>query len=466
MISNQKVKVKTLSVALQSPFVFSCSWGEGKLKRALNSKKVLLKTMAFCSRHIMRVYPAYYRLDSSNFGPQKVWNVGVQMVALNTQTYGRPQAFNMAKFESNGGCGYILKPMWLRRKLFSPCKDSDDKLCKTTEEEGSSGSNGSCAGSGWMDGMANVTLSITPIACWLPHTPSEDEAGKRSGSIITTATSLSLNTSTTHEDVPLSSRGGGDGGASGSTSELEPSGVVLHAVVVGGDPNGFKYRKIKRSSTTSMFHASTAKWKRTNKDLESLHHFNGKSKEQMTIKGAQIDAAALISSSNACTEVVEESTSSMKEKKEKKDTGKKEEEEKEEGEMTSREHHLVSPPNTEKKTTPVEFAAWHWNDATPLEFEIFEPGTSRDGMELLHVTLHRKKRIVGQFSIAVINMRPGIRVVTLRSGMGQRLPGNASLLIDVQIARRERDQDYDPNSNIDSLRKVSSSNCLKNPLRG
>ena len=87
-------------------------------------------------------------------------------------------------------------------------------------------------------------------------------------------------------------------------------------------------------------------------------------------------------------------------------------------------------------------------------------------MELLHVTLHRKKRIVGQFSIAVINMRPGIRVVTLRSGMGQRLPGNASLLIDVQIARRERDQDYDPNSNIDSLRKVSSSNCLKNPLRG
>ena len=34
------------------------------------------------------------------------------------------------------------------------------------------------------------------------------------------------------------------------------------------------------------------------------------------------------------------------------------------------------------------------------------------------------------------------------------------------IARRERDQDYDPNSNIDSLRKVSSSNCLKNPLRG
>jgi len=34
----------------------------------------------------MRVYPAFFRVDSSNFDPQKAWGVGVQCVALNIQT--------------------------------------------------------------------------------------------------------------------------------------------------------------------------------------------------------------------------------------------------------------------------------------------------------------------------------------------------------------------------------------------
>ena len=88
--------------------IFYINIKENKMKRALASKKVLLKTMAFCQRHLMRVYPAYYRLDSSNFGPQKVWNAGVQMVALNTQTYGKHQAFNVPLIKPSSHVSHFL----------------------------------------------------------------------------------------------------------------------------------------------------------------------------------------------------------------------------------------------------------------------------------------------------------------------------------------------------------------------
>ena len=39
-------------------------------------------------RQFSRVYPNGKRVDSSNFDPQTLWNVGVQMAALNYQTPG------------------------------------------------------------------------------------------------------------------------------------------------------------------------------------------------------------------------------------------------------------------------------------------------------------------------------------------------------------------------------------------
>lgn len=59
------------------------------------------------------MYPAFYRVDSSNFDPQSVWNYGVQCVALNTQTSDRIMDFARAKFNDNGACGYVLKPDWM-----------------------------------------------------------------------------------------------------------------------------------------------------------------------------------------------------------------------------------------------------------------------------------------------------------------------------------------------------------------
>lgn len=40
------------------------------------------------TQQLSRVYPRGRRVDSSNYDPSPFWNCGVQMVALNYQTYG------------------------------------------------------------------------------------------------------------------------------------------------------------------------------------------------------------------------------------------------------------------------------------------------------------------------------------------------------------------------------------------
>ncbi|OWK57502.1 1-phosphatidylinositol 4,5-bisphosphate phosphodiesterase beta-2 [Lonchura striata] len=82
-----------------------------------------------------RIYPKGTRMDSSNYQPQMFWNVGCQMVALNFQTMDVPMQQNMALFEFNGQCGYLLKHEFMRRsdKQFDPFSvDRIDGLVATT----------------------------------------------------------------------------------------------------------------------------------------------------------------------------------------------------------------------------------------------------------------------------------------------------------------------------------------------
>ena len=60
------------------------------------------------------IYPGGARIDSSNYDPVASWAVGSQIVALNYQTPGPPMMLNDGKFMDNGGCGYLLKPPFLR----------------------------------------------------------------------------------------------------------------------------------------------------------------------------------------------------------------------------------------------------------------------------------------------------------------------------------------------------------------
>ncbi|NXN50357.1 PLCZ1 phosphodiesterase, partial [Rynchops niger] len=74
------------------------------------------------SRFITRIYPKGTRATSSNYNPQEFWNVGCQMVALNFQTPGVQMELQNGKFLDNGGCGYVLKPEFLRKhdSTFTP----------------------------------------------------------------------------------------------------------------------------------------------------------------------------------------------------------------------------------------------------------------------------------------------------------------------------------------------------------
>jgi phosphatidylinositol phospholipase C delta len=67
-------------------------------------------------RCLMRVYPHAFRITSTNFDPLKCWRRGVQMVALNWQTFDLGQQLNQAMFAGGDDrTGYVLKPTALRR---------------------------------------------------------------------------------------------------------------------------------------------------------------------------------------------------------------------------------------------------------------------------------------------------------------------------------------------------------------
>ncbi|XP_064011655.1 1-phosphatidylinositol 4,5-bisphosphate phosphodiesterase zeta-1 [Pogoniulus pusillus] len=96
------------------------SIGEARARKFV--KHSAKEFVSHTSRFITRIYPKASRTSSSNYNPQDFWNVGCQMVALNFQTEGLQMELQNGKFLDNGGCGYILKPEFLRdrRSTFTP----------------------------------------------------------------------------------------------------------------------------------------------------------------------------------------------------------------------------------------------------------------------------------------------------------------------------------------------------------
>ncbi|NXO49091.1 PLCB2 phosphodiesterase, partial [Aramus guarauna] len=97
--------------------------------------KFPVQFVEYNKRQMSRIYPKGTRMDSSNYMPQTFWNVGCQMVALNFQTMDVPMQQNMALFEFNGQCGYLLKHEFMRRpdKQFDPFSvDRIDVLVAST----------------------------------------------------------------------------------------------------------------------------------------------------------------------------------------------------------------------------------------------------------------------------------------------------------------------------------------------
>jgi phosphatidylinositol phospholipase C delta len=84
-------------------------------------------------RFLTRVYPSGFRLRSSNFDPNSFWRSGVQMVALNWQTYDIGMQMNQAMFAAGTDrTGYVLKPESMRRRT-SVLDSLTEKKPATTE---------------------------------------------------------------------------------------------------------------------------------------------------------------------------------------------------------------------------------------------------------------------------------------------------------------------------------------------
>lgn len=85
------------------------SFPENKIEKWVSSQNCQFFTK-YHKKQISRVYPGVLRLDSSNYDPVRMWNAGVQLVALNYQTGDKAMQLNQGRFLDNGNCGYLLRP--------------------------------------------------------------------------------------------------------------------------------------------------------------------------------------------------------------------------------------------------------------------------------------------------------------------------------------------------------------------
>merc|ERR1719481_1741134 len=109
-----------------SKFYHMSSFGESKTKKIISDSELSTKFVKYNMRQLSRIYPGASRQDSSNLKIVQPWSAGCQIVALNYQTDDRQNLLNRAMFVGNGGCGYILKPRYLREPSinYSPISPS------------------------------------------------------------------------------------------------------------------------------------------------------------------------------------------------------------------------------------------------------------------------------------------------------------------------------------------------------
>ncbi|KAG1677591.1 hypothetical protein FOA52_014489 [Chlamydomonas sp. UWO 241] len=85
----------------------------GSIKDDALVLSALIQLLQYTRRHLLRVYPAAWRVNSGNYDPCPAWSMGASCVALNWQYWDKALWLNQAKFHENGGCGYVKKPDWM-----------------------------------------------------------------------------------------------------------------------------------------------------------------------------------------------------------------------------------------------------------------------------------------------------------------------------------------------------------------
>ena len=94
------------------------SLSEPRFERLCSNQDTKAQLEKHNMRFLMRAYPSQWRVNSGNPNPLLFWRRGVQMIALNWQTYDLPMQMNEAMFASGSDkLGYVLKPRELRESL-------------------------------------------------------------------------------------------------------------------------------------------------------------------------------------------------------------------------------------------------------------------------------------------------------------------------------------------------------------
>lgn len=97
------------------------SFMEGTFRKHSRASDSKLALSRHNMRYMMRVYPQYSRLSSDNFNPLMYWRRGVQMAALNWQTFDLGMQLNQAMFDGDTDqSGYVLKPESMREIRILP----------------------------------------------------------------------------------------------------------------------------------------------------------------------------------------------------------------------------------------------------------------------------------------------------------------------------------------------------------
>eukprot|EP00090_Calanus_glacialis_P018621 TRINITY_DN2888_c0_g1_i14.p1 TRINITY_DN2888_c0_g1~~TRINITY_DN2888_c0_g1_i14.p1 ORF type:complete len:706 (-),score=250.49 TRINITY_DN2888_c0_g1_i14:266-2272(-) len=112
-------------------FFHMSSFGESKTKKILSDLETARDFVKYNTKQLSRIYPGAKRQDSSNLKIVEPWCAGCQIVSLNYQTDDRQSHLNRAMFTANGGCGYILKPKFLRDNSLAYSPTSPSGLDRT-----------------------------------------------------------------------------------------------------------------------------------------------------------------------------------------------------------------------------------------------------------------------------------------------------------------------------------------------
>ncbi|KAG6041596.1 hypothetical protein E4U41_003333 [Claviceps citrina] len=115
------VKFSSLEDPAAKTFNHIFSFMESSFAKHSRTKEAKMALDIHNMRYLMRVYPDGLRLSSSNFDPLIYWRRGVQMAALNWQTFDLGMQLNNAMFQGGKDeSGYVLKPDELRDIQIQP----------------------------------------------------------------------------------------------------------------------------------------------------------------------------------------------------------------------------------------------------------------------------------------------------------------------------------------------------------